>query len=109
MNVLHRPTKFDLARRVCLLLIFVFAVEQSGEPLTTLGLPQTVVTNNPKAGVHTRLTDEGAPWIAEFFPWAIHEYGKSAFNWWHITSGEGSHLLGNKFRTRSRSTFPRPI
>jgi hypothetical protein len=96
---MRRPTKFDLALRVALLLIFVFAVEQSGEPLTTFGPQQTVVTNNPKAGVHTRLTDEGAPWkiqrnlqlvremgapwIVEFFPWAYIEYGKNSFDWWH--------------------------
>ncbi len=60
MNMLHRPAKFDLALRVALLLIFVFAVEWPGEPLVTLGPQQTVITNNPKAGVHTRLTDEGA-------------------------------------------------
>ncbi|HTP11763.1 MAG TPA: glycosyl hydrolase [Anaerolineae bacterium] len=96
---MRRPTKFDLALRLGLLLIFVFAVEQAGEPLTTLGPQQIVVTDNPKAGVHTRLTDEGAPWkiqrnlqmvremgapwIVEFFPWAYIEYGKNAFDWWH--------------------------
>jgi polysaccharide biosynthesis protein PslG len=99
MNPLRRPTKFDLALRVALLLIFVFAVEQPGEPLVTLGPQQTLVTSNPKAGVHTRLTDEGAPrkiqrnlqlvremgapWIVEFFPWAYIEYGKNSFDWWH--------------------------
>jgi hypothetical protein len=99
MSVLRRPAKFDLALRATLLLIFVFAVEQPGEPLVTLGSQQTVITTNPKAGVHTRLTDEGAtwkiqrnlqlvremgaPWIVEFFPWAYIEYGKGAFDWWH--------------------------
>jgi hypothetical protein len=99
MNVLQRPVKFDLALRAALLLIFVFAIEQPGEPLITLGPQQTVVTTNPKAGVHTRLTDEGAPWkiqrnlqlvremgapwIVEFFPWAYIEYGKNSFDWWH--------------------------
>ena len=83
---MHRPIRFDLALRAALLLIFVLAVEWPGEPLVTPGPPQTVNTNNPKAGVHTRLTDEGAtwkiqrnlqlvremgaPWIVEFFPWA---------------------------------------
>jgi hypothetical protein len=99
MNALRRPAKFDLALRIALLLIFVLAVEWSGEPLVTLGPQQAVVTTNAKAGVHTRLTDEGAtwkiqrnlqlvremgaPWIVEFFPWAYIEYGKNAFDWWH--------------------------
>ena len=58
-------------------------------PLVTVGPQQTVVTVNPKMGVHTRLTDEveewkikrtlemvremGAPWIVEYFPWAYVE------------------------------------
>src|SRR5512143_3755640 len=99
MNVLRQPTKFDLALRVGLLLIFILAVEQPAGPLVTLGPPHTVSTNNPKAGVHTRLTDEGAPWkiqrdlqlvremgapwIVEFFPWAYIEYGQNGFDWWH--------------------------
>jgi hypothetical protein len=49
-------------------------------------MQQRVETTNPKAGIHTRLTDEvevwkikrtlemvremGAPWIVEYFPWA---------------------------------------
>jgi len=96
---MNRPIRFDLALRVALLLIFVLAVERSGEPLVTLDTPQTVVTNNPKAGVHTRLTDEGAtwkiqrnlqlvremgaPWIVEFFPWAYIEPNPNSFDWWH--------------------------
>jgi polysaccharide biosynthesis protein PslG len=96
---MRRPTKFDLALRIGLLLIVVFAIEQPGEPLVTLGPQQTVVTINPKAGVHTRLTDVGAPWkiqrnlqlvremgapwIVEFFPWVYIEYSKNAFDWWH--------------------------
>jgi hypothetical protein len=99
MNALRRPAKFDLALRVALLFIFVLAVEWPGGPLVTLGPQQTVATRNPKAGVHTRLTDEGAPWkiqrnlqlvrelgapwIVEFIPWAYIEYGRSAFDWWH--------------------------
>ncbi len=96
---MNRPVRFDHALRVALLLIFVLAVEWPGEPLVTLGSPQTVVTNNPKAGVHTRLTDEGAtwkiqrnlqlvremgaPWIVEFFPWAYIESNRNSFDWWH--------------------------
>ena len=99
MSVLRRPVKFNLALRVGLLLMFVLAVEWPGEPLVTLGPQQRVATNNPKAGVHTRLTDEGAiwkiqrnlqlvremgaPWIVEFFPWAYIEHSKDTFDWWH--------------------------
>ncbi len=54
-----------------------------------LGPQRTVATNNPKAGVHTRLENEvepwkikktlemvremGTPWIVEYFPWAFSE------------------------------------
>ena len=64
-----------------------------------LGPQQTVVTINPKMGVHTRLTDEaeewkikrslemvremGAPWIVEYFPWAYYEPEPGRFEWNH--------------------------
>ncbi len=64
-----------------------------------LGPQQTVVTINPKMGVHTRLTDEaeewkikrslemvremGAPWIVEYFPWAYYEPEPGHFEWNH--------------------------
>lgn len=63
------------------------------------GPQQTVLTINPKMGVHTRLTDEvepwkikrslemvremGAPWIVEYFPWAYHEPFPGFFDWAH--------------------------
>ncbi len=96
---MHRPIRFNLAIRLALLLIFVLAIEWPGEPLITVGAPHTVVTTNPKAGVHTRLTDEpaawkiqrdlemvremGAPWIVEFFPWAYIETSPNTFDWSH--------------------------
>jgi len=68
-------------------------------PDVPLGPPQTVQTINPKMGVHTRLTDEveawkikytlqlvremGAPWVAEYFPWAYHEPLPGLYNWQH--------------------------
>ena len=68
-------------------------------PTVALGPPQTVVTRNPKMGVHTRLTDEvepwkikytlelvrgmGAPWLVEYFPWAYHERLPGFFDWTH--------------------------
>ena len=73
-----RPVKFDLAWRVALLLIFVLAVESPGEPPVTIGPPQTVITNNPKAGVHTRLTDEGAPWKIQRNLQLVRELGTRA-------------------------------
>ena len=64
-----------------------------------LGPQQTVVTVNPKMGVHTRLTDEaeewkikrslemvremGAPWIVEYFPWAYYEPEPGRYEWSH--------------------------
>jgi hypothetical protein len=60
---------------------------------------QTVVTINPKMGVHTRLTDEvepgkikrtlemvremGAPWIVEYFPWSYLEPLPGIYDWAH--------------------------
>ncbi len=59
------------------------------EQTVPLGPQRAVETNNPKAGVHTRLENEvepakikrtlemvremGAPWIVEYFPWAFSE------------------------------------
>jgi hypothetical protein len=115
MSRVQRPARFDLALRVALLFIFILAIDQPGEPLVTLGPQQTVITTNPKAGVHTRLTDEGAtwkiqrnlqlvremgaPWIVEFFPWAYIEYSQGAFDWWHAdqvidhATTQGLHVI----------------
>ncbi|MDH7489038.1 MAG: beta-galactosidase [Anaerolineae bacterium] len=74
-------------------------VDRPPAPLVAPGPPQTVVTRNPKLGLHTRLTDEvepwkikrslqmvremGAPWIVEYFPWAYYEPDKGRFDWTH--------------------------
>lgn len=114
---MRHPVRFDHALRIALLLIFVLAVEWPGEPLVTPGSPQTVITNNPKAGVHTRLTDEGAtwkiqrnlqlvremgaPWIVEFFPWAYIESNKNSFDWWHTDQViDQAHAQGLKVVAR---------
>ena len=63
------------------------------------GPQQQVTTQNPKMGVHTRLTDEvepwkiqrtlemvrqmGAPWIVEYFLWAAHEPQRGVYDWSH--------------------------
>ena len=67
--------------------------------LVVLGPPRQVVTTNPIAGVHTRLTDEveewkiqltlqmvrelGTPWIVEYFPWPYLEPEEGEFTWGH--------------------------
>ncbi len=67
--------------------------------LFTTGPLQTVHSNHPITGVHTRLTDEveewkikrslelvrqmGAPWIVEFFPWAYYQGSDGDIAWEH--------------------------
>ena len=67
--------------------------------LVTTGPLQTVHSNHPITGVHTRLTDEveewkikrslelvqqmGAPWIVEFFPWAYYQGSDGDIAWEH--------------------------
>ena len=67
--------------------------------LVVVGPTQTVVTRNPKVGVHTRLTDEvepwkvqrtlqmvremGSPWVVEYFPWAYYEPAPGRYEWSH--------------------------
>ena len=97
---MSRSIRFSYALRWLLFItIWWWATASPGEPLVTLGAPQTVQTRNAKAGVHTRLTDEaaawkiqhtlqlvremGAPWIVEFFPWAYIEPGRNSFDWSH--------------------------
>jgi hypothetical protein len=95
----HRSIRFNFAFRVVLIFFWLLAVQWPGGPLITIGPQQTVITNNPKVGVHTRLTDEaapwkidrtlqmvhdmGAPWIVEFFPWAYLEPDQGSFAWDH--------------------------
>ncbi len=80
------------------LLFGLLLVARSG-PTAPLGPQRTVETNNPKLGVHTRLTDEvepwkikrtlelvremGAPWIVEYFPWAYVEPRPGVRKWDH--------------------------
>lgn len=93
-------------RRPLLLLLAALAVIALGvwsmrweRPGVTLGPQQSVETTNPKACVHTRLTDEveewkikrtlemvremGAPWVVEYFPWAYVESEPGRYNWTH--------------------------
>ncbi|MBE7549783.1 MAG: beta-galactosidase [Anaerolineales bacterium] len=85
---------------LALILLFTLLLPASSPPgLLELGPQQSVITANPKMGVHTRLTDEveawkikrtlemvremGAPWIVEYFPWAYHEPFPGFFDWSH--------------------------
>lgn len=81
------------------LLTLVATFLQPAPTLVTPGPPQTVVTDHPVTGVHTRLTDEveewkikrtlqmvrkmGAPWIVEFFPWAYYQGADREVSWHH--------------------------
>ncbi|MFZ0543810.1 MAG: hypothetical protein WAM60_00130 [Candidatus Promineifilaceae bacterium] len=67
--------------------------------LVTPGPQQSVETNVPILGVHTRLTDEvepwkikrslelvremGSPWVVEFFPWAYYQREDGHIAWEH--------------------------
>lgn len=82
-----------------LLLLWFWILQNPPAPVVVFDSPQIVETRNPKIGVHTRLTDEaapwkiqrtlrmvremGAPWIVEFFPWIFIEPSKGQFDWWH--------------------------
>ncbi len=81
---------------LALLILLATAARPPGV-LVTLGPPHTVVTNNPVAGVHTRVIDEvepwkiqrtfvmvremGAVWIVEYFPWAYFERDDDVYDW----------------------------
>lgn len=94
-----RSVRLAGALRIALALLSVWVIDSPPESAIALDPPQTVLTRNPKIGVHTRLTDEiaperiqhtlrlarqvGAPWIVEFFPWAYVEPARGVFDWWH--------------------------
>jgi hypothetical protein len=82
-----------------LLFVLVLVALQPAPILVTAGPRQSVVTNRPTLGVHTRLTDEvepwkiqrslrlvremGASWIVELFPWAYYHAEDGGFAWEH--------------------------
>ncbi len=92
------PRQLRAGLRLFALLFFVTLL-QPPPILVTPGLPQTVITQRPITGVHTRLTDEveewkikrslemvremGAPWIVEFFPWAYYHARDGGIAWQH--------------------------
>jgi hypothetical protein len=88
-----------LAILVTLIVAVTLYIIQARRNSVPLGPQHTVETINPKAGIHTRLTDEveawkikhtlemvremGAPWIVEYFPWAYVESQPGRFGWNH--------------------------
>jgi hypothetical protein len=91
-------TRRDIAMLSVLVFILVVLLPPP-QPLVSIGPQQSVVSNNPKLGVHTRLTDEveewkiqrtlqmvremGASWIVEYFPWAYSEPQQGRFDFSH--------------------------
>ncbi|PID85400.1 MAG: hypothetical protein CSB13_08295 [Chloroflexi bacterium] len=89
---------FNIAMRL-LILCLVLPLLLPAPHLITPGPQQTVYTEHPILGVHTRLTDEveewkikkslemvremGASWIVEFFPWAYYHGEDGGFAWEH--------------------------
>ncbi len=84
---------------VALLTLILLRLIQPAPILITPGPSQTVNSEHPIVGVHTRLTDEveewkiqrslqmvremGAPWIVEFFPWAYYHAADGGIAWEH--------------------------
>ncbi|MDP2954636.1 MAG: beta-galactosidase, partial [Chloroflexota bacterium] len=82
-----------------LLLVLLLFLPASPAPSRLVGPAESVVTRNPKIGVHTRLTDEveewkiyetlemvremGASYIVEYFPWAYLEPAPGRYDWRH--------------------------
>ena len=95
---LPKLLKWLLPVIVLLAIVLVWFWRRQAAP-DALGPQRTVVTTNPKAGVHTRLENEveprkiartlamvremGAPWIVEYFPWAFSEPRRGRFDWTH--------------------------
>lgn len=98
-----RSTTFlpQLIRYTMLIVVLAYLLLRppAPPPEVELGPPQTVITHNPKMGIHTRLTDEvepwkikrtlemvrqmGSPWVVEYFPWAYREPSPGYFDWQH--------------------------
>jgi hypothetical protein len=96
-----RPWVTWILRWSPLLILGMFILRAVLPPRVLVTMPpaQQVVTDYPKVGVHTRLTDEvetwkiqrslelvremGAPWIVEYFPWAYIEPESGSYHWGH--------------------------
>jgi polysaccharide biosynthesis protein PslG len=92
-----RTRKYALI--VLALLAALLLPGRSNRVWVEFGPQQHVVSQNPKMGVHTRLTDEvepwkvqrslemvremGASWVVEYFLWAAHEPSPGVYDWTH--------------------------
>ena len=100
-----------------LLLITIISLMQPAPLLIVPGPAQTVHTDHPLVGVHTRLTDEveewkiqrslemvrqmGSPWIVELFPWAYYHADDGGIAWDHPDMViEHAHAQGLKVIAR---------
>ncbi len=93
-----RNTQYATGLRL-LLIVLVISLMQPAPLLITYGPQQTVQTDHPIVGVHTRLTDEveewkiqralqmvremGASWVVELFPWAYYHAADGGIAWEH--------------------------
>lgn len=97
-DIILTKSEYALGSRL-LALFLILPLLLPAPPLITPGPQQTVYTEHPMVGVHTRLTDEveewkikrslqmvremGAGWIVEFFPWAYYHSEGGGFAWGH--------------------------
>ncbi len=96
-----KPTRLAYALRWLLFItVWSCVIALPGAPPVTLGAPQMVVTRNPKAGVHTRLTDEAAPWKVQRTLQLVREMGAP----WVVEFFRG--LTSNTCPTRSIGRMP---
>src|SRR5512135_163313 len=88
-----------LTLRLFVVLVFLWATEGLPQPFVAVPPQQTVITQHPIVGVHTRLTDEvepwkvrrtlemvremGSAWIVDFFPWAYSELNPGDYHFEH--------------------------
>ena len=92
------PPRWTIGLQLLLAALLISAF-QPAPLLITPGPRQTVTSDYPILGVHTRLTDEVEPWkiqrtlamvremgataIVEFFPWAYYHAADGGFAWQH--------------------------
>jgi hypothetical protein len=122
LTTLRHRRRFLLALLVLLALLALLAVLRiQWPPSVTVGPQQTVITANPKMGVHTRLTDEveewkikrtlemvremGAPWIVEYFPWAYVEPDRPGQGQWEHSDMVIRHARAQGLQVIARLGF----
>lgn len=92
----NTPLRFHEAVRILVFVALLTGIAPAPTAVT-LGPPQTVYSEHPIVGVHTRFTDEveewkikrslqlvremGASWIVELFPWAYYHARDGGIAW----------------------------